>query len=40
MNEYEILKIFNHDNVVKLIDIFEDKENFYIVLEYLNGTNL
>ena len=37
MNEIEIVKIFNHPNVVKLIDIFENHNNNFIVLEYLEG---
>ena len=27
----------DHPNVVKLLEIFEDKENFYMVLELMTG---
>lgn len=35
--EIEIHSNLNHPNIVKLHEWFEDKENFYLVLEYLNG---
>jgi len=38
--EIEIMKFCRHQNIVKLIDNFEDLENIYIVLEYLTGGNL
>lgn len=36
----EIMKFCKHENIVRLIDYFEDLENIYIVLEYLSGGNL
>ena len=39
MNELEILKICEHKNINKLIDIFEDDNNFYLILEYIEGYN-
>ena len=39
-NEIHILKILNklkHPNIYKLIDIKENKLNYYLVLEYVNG---
>jgi serine/threonine protein kinase len=38
--EISVLKMCNHPNVVKLIDTFEDSQNFYIVLEYMSGGDL
>lgn len=29
-----------HPNVIRLIETFENNENFYIVLEYLEGRDL
>lgn len=41
MNEIEILKVVsNHPNVIRLLDYFEDAQNFYMVLEYLEGKDL
>jgi serine/threonine protein kinase len=34
MNEVNILTYFQHRNVVKLIEFFEDFNNFYLVMEY------
>jgi len=39
-NEIEVLKICNHPNIVKLIDIFEDSKKIHIVLELLKGGDL
>jgi serine/threonine-protein kinase 11 len=37
--EIKILKKLNHQNVIKLIDVFDDpqKQKLYIVLEYCVG---
>ena len=40
MNEIDILKVCNHPTINKLIDVFEDADNFYLVLEYIDGKNL
>ena len=40
MNEIEILKVVSHNNVIKLIDTFEDEKNFYLVQEYVDGGSL
>lgn len=36
-NEIEILKIANHPNIVKLYDVFENIDYFYIIMEYCAG---
>jgi serine/threonine protein kinase len=38
--EIEVMKMGKHPNVVRLIDVFEDAENFYLVLEYMGGGDL
>ena len=38
--EIEIMKFCAHNNIVRLVDNFEDLEYIYIVLEYLSGGNL
>ena len=35
--EFESLKKLDHPNLVKLIEHYEDKENIYLVQEYLSG---
>jgi serine/threonine protein kinase len=40
INEIEILKSIEHKHVVRLFDHFEDPNNIYLVLEYLEGTSL
>lgn len=32
-NEVEIMKMLQHDYIVKLYDVFESKEEMYIVME-------
>ena len=39
-NEIEVLKVCQHENVVQLIDIFEDNKKIHIVLELLKGGDL
>ena len=39
-NEADILSKFNCDNIVKYYDSFEDKDKFYILMEYCDGQNL
>lgn len=38
--EIEILKICQHPNICKLIDVFENQDYIYIVMEYLKGGDL
>jgi len=39
-NEVELLKHFQHPNIVRLYDSFESYEEIYIVMEYLSGGDL
>lgn len=39
-NEIRIQKKLCHRNIVKLLKVFEDNENVYLVLEYIKGGNL
>ena len=38
--EIEVLKMCQHPNIVKLVDLFETVDNYYIVLEYMDGKDL
>ena len=38
--EINILRILNHQNIVKLEEIIIDQYNYYIVMEYINGGEL
>ena len=38
--EIEILKIWQHPSIIKLLDVFENQEYIYIVMEYLKGGDL
>lgn len=38
--EVEILKSLDHPNIVKFIDFYEERNFFYVVLEYLQGGEL
>lgn len=40
LNEIEVLNRIDHPNVVKLIEIFEDEDNIYMVLELMRGGSL
>lgn len=33
-NEINIMKAVDHPNIMKLFEVFEDNENFYIIMEY------
>ena len=33
--EVQILALLDHPNIVKYVESFEDEENLYIVMEYL-----
>jgi 5'-AMP-activated protein kinase catalytic alpha subunit len=38
--EISILKSINHQNIIKVFDVIETKENFYIIFEYISGGEL
>ena len=38
--EISILKSINHQNIIKVFDVIETKENYYIIFEYISGGNL
>jgi serine/threonine protein kinase len=38
--EIEVMKMSKHPNVVRLVDFFEDADNFYLVLELMSGGDL
>ena len=33
--EIEVLKMCQHNNIIKLIDLFENSETYFIVLDYM-----
>jgi serine/threonine protein kinase len=39
-NEIQILKKINHPNIVKLYDVIETSESYYLILEYISGGDL
>lgn len=38
--EIDVLKMSQHPNIVGLIDLFENSDYYYIVLEYMQGKDL
>ena len=38
--EIEVLKMCQHPNIIKLIDLFENADYYFIVLEYMEGKDL
>ena len=40
MNEIEILKQLDHPSIVKLYEFYQDKLNFYLITEYIDGGEL
>ena len=38
--EIQVLKMCQHPNLIGMIDMFEDQENYYIVQEYMRGKDL
>lgn len=38
--EIEILKICQHPNIIRLIDIFENQSTLFLVMEYLPGGDM
>ena len=39
-NEIEILKLISHPNILKIYEIFEDTNNYYIITEIVEGGEL
>ena len=39
-NEFEMLKLLDHPNIVKLLDLYLDERHFYYVTELCPGNNL
>ena len=39
-SETELMKRFNHKNITKILEVFNDEEYMLIVMEYINGGNL
>jgi len=39
-NEWNLLKKLDHPGIVRLIDIYKDKQNFYLVTEFIEGNEL
>ena len=39
-NEIMVLKTMDHKNILKLIKVFEDRVNIYLVMEYIKGMPL
>lgn len=40
LNEIRILQKLDHPNIIKLYEVYEDPENYYLVMEFLAGPNL
>lgn len=40
LNEVDILKNTNHQNIIKLYEIKNSQKNFYLIMEYCNGGSL
>ena len=38
--EIEVLKMCQHPNIITLIDLFENVDYYFIVLEYMGGSDL
>lgn len=39
-NEIEILKVCQHPSIIRLLDIFENETDIYLVMEYMRGGDL
>ncbi len=39
-NEIETLKMCQHPNIIKLLDVFENNDHMYLVMEFLQGGDL
>lgn len=40
LNEIDVLKSTDHENLIKLYEVKSSKNNFYMIMEYLNGGSL
>jgi calcium-dependent protein kinase len=40
LNEIEILKQLDHPNIVRIYEFYRDKQNFYLITEYIEGGEL
>ena len=38
--EIEVLKMCQHPNIINLVDLFENSEHYYIVLDFMEGSDL
>ena len=38
--EIEVLKMCQHDNIIKLVDLFENSDTYFIVLDFMQGKDL
>ena len=38
--EIEVLKMCQHNNIIKLIDIFENSDTYFIVLDFMQGKDM
>ena len=39
-NEIEIFKVCQHPSIIRLLDIFENETEIYLVMEYMKGGDL
>lgn len=40
IKEIKLQNAMNHPNIVKFYGFFEEKDSFYLILEYMNGGTL
>lgn len=40
MREIELMKVLDHPNIVKFYEVYEDKMNYFLVMELLKGGNM
>jgi len=40
LREIEILKSLDHPNILKLIEFYEDEQNYFMVTEFIEGKEL
>lgn len=40
LNEIDILKQLDHPNIVKIYEFYQDKSNFYLITEFIEGGEL
>lgn len=39
-NEIDILKQLDHPNIVRIFEFYQDKSNFFLITEYIEGGEL